>query len=178
MTSHCETCLCDDHSALHTFNVRCQRLSRGTPVFNPIEIPPRLAERLSDGPRYRFGFREFLPDVSTSKLVGAFFAAVHLGPKPPAAPAGSSVWEKANYDIALKNWRAGTRYFGVLIPHPHRWASAPFEYTVGDAFDIGDGYIHGEDLEQLGTWPDDLILNWLDRSRLLLREFVLSRVLP
>lgn len=172
---HCDACNCDcdNLSALDTFNLRCERLMRS----HPIAIDGARLPYIAESEQYQFGFRPFLPSAADMRLVGMFLTATALRPKPQPPSAGAGVWGRDIYDIGVRGWRAGHRYFAVLIANTVGEAPQPFEYNKGDEFDISRTSFSIEVLEDVvAEWPDDLVVNWLDRSRLYLREFVYRSV--
>jgi hypothetical protein len=175
--SHCVTCECNDPSSLAVFNLRCTRLMRE----RPLDISMISADRLSASEKYRFGFREWMPSMGSTSIVASFLAAIHPGRQPTLTQFEQLVGDHPDirdigYRSAEAAWREGTRYFGVLVPPFNVSDPRPFEYHMGDAFDINGAQIWLEGIERLSALSDDAVANWLDRSRIWLRDYVVEQL--
>lgn len=174
---HCDTCECADGSSLRKFNVRCSKLMKAA----PLDVSMIDAGRLSASPKYRFGFREWMPSATNNYVVGMFLAAIPPGPQPTLEEFdklcnGDPSLRDLGYRNAEVAWRENTRFFAVLVPHPQAGYPKPFEYNVGDAFDVSGAQVYGEDIESLMRWSDAALTNWLDRSRIALRDYVVAQL--
>jgi hypothetical protein len=163
MTTHCETCQCDDLGALTTFNVRCRRLITSGAVALRNPISSALAARMSTSPRFALGFREFLPAAYNDRLAGLFLCSI--------TPLAGEPLDDLR--------RARHRYFAVVIPSPMhgdlRSVPKPFEYDAGGEFDIGESP-RAEELEEIARWSDHLVARWLGLSLNALHDFVEARI--
>jgi hypothetical protein len=165
---HRETCCCDDPSALVTFNLRCERLLRDneSDFCRDHPLPDNLRARLSGHPMYQFGFREFMPAQHNQQLVAVFLAAIRPD------------WEKPEQAMMsthkYQRWREEHRFFGIVVRMPDA-EPLPFEYRIGDMFEIPNDVPQGEWLSDrliLDPMTDDELLAWLSKYRAALVDYV------
>lgn len=151
---HCETCECDNPSALSTFNLRIKRLVAA--IDFEVELPLQVRERIDwASRRFAFSFTGLKLTSTSRATVGQFLVALY--PIPHAS------W--------LRGVDADPRFFAVSTLGPiqvglgacsgsNPMVPVAIEYKPGDQFEIYQ-CPQLEDLEEMAAWDDAKLTQYL-----------------
>lgn len=166
---HCDTCACDNPTALSTFNLRWIRLL--PPLVKSVRdsLPPEVSNRINwDGRMGSFHFTGLKYGMSNNFLAGQFMVA--LFPVPYADWERDTSSEPQFFAVnSLSPVSMGLTRYPVTSP----MLPKPFQYNRGDSFDITNSLCR-EDLDEIGKWSDGQLAGYIGIHLKVLRDLVVE----